>query len=224
MDINSMSPATGRILAEDGKAVNIVDLLNASGSVAPVSDIVHDINQYSPRSGRVIGEDGKLYNIVDLLENGGGGGGEPYAFIPDRANRVAVLNTDGTWTVMADGFVQRSATITHPSTAFAIFRLYQNDVIAWAIEHSGLLSTGLYEFTSETIPVQKGDIIRTESSGNGIVSTLWFIPPRIVIVPEVAIDDFPTENSVNLVRSGGVFNVSFAIFYYKLNLNYFVSL
>jgi len=138
MDINSMSPASGRIIAEDGSTKNIVDLL---GGGSPVSNKVYDINQFSPRTGRIIGEDGKLYNLVDLLENGGGGGGENFAFIPDRANRVAVLNTDGTWTVSADGFVQRSATITHPSTAFAIFRLYQNDVIAWAIEHSGLLLT-----------------------------------------------------------------------------------
>ena len=202
MDINSMSPASGQIIAEDGSTKNIVNLL---GGGSPVSNKLYDINQFSPRTGRIIGEDGKLYNLVDLLENGSGGGGENFAFIPDRANRVVVLNTDGTWTATADGFVQRSATITHPNTAFAIFRLYQNDVIAWAIEHSGLLSTGLYEFTSETIPVQAGDSIRTESSGGGIASTLWYIPPRIVIVPEVAIDDFPTENSANIVRSGGVF-------------------
>ena len=340
MDINSMTPATGRIIAEDGSIKNVVDILGAG--VAPVSDTIHDIDQHSPRSGRVIGEDGKLYNLVDLLQNGGGGGGETtnhanlsnlsyaqsghtgfasqealdaeaqarhqeittaideeaadrlqedtrlnneltetnrvlsgkvtqtlsgislnkiingetavaksvlsptipligggswvndadgtlaiyagdlnpntaifrtkttsgggggaFAFIPDRANRAAVLNTDGTWTATADGFVQRSATITHPSTTFAIFRLYQNDVVAWANEHAGLLSTGLYEFTSETIPVQQGDVIRTESSGNGIVSTLWFIPPRAV--PGVEIDDIPTENSQNVVRSGGVF-------------------
>jgi len=75
MDINSMTPTTGRILDEDGKAVNVVDILNAKGSVAPVSDKVYDINAYSPKTGRVIGEDGKAYNLVDLLENGGGGGG-----------------------------------------------------------------------------------------------------------------------------------------------------
>ena len=103
---------------------------------------------------------------------------DSFAFIPDRENRVAVLNTDDTWTAEADGFVQRSATITHPSTTFAIFRLYQNGVIAWANEHAGLISTGLYEFTSETIPVKAGDVILTESSGSNITSTLYFIPPR----------------------------------------------
>ena len=39
----------------------------------------------------------------------------------------------------------------------------------------------------------------------GLSAFYGLFPPRIVIVPEVAIDDFPTENSVNLVRSGGVF-------------------
>ena len=74
MDINSMSPASGRIIAEDGSVVNAVDLLN-TGSVAPISNKIHNINSYSPRSGRIIGEDGKLYNLVDLLQAGGGGGG-----------------------------------------------------------------------------------------------------------------------------------------------------
>ena len=76
MDINAMSPATGRIIKEDGSVVNLVNLLN-TGSVTPVSNTVYDINQYSPRSGRILGEDGKAYNLVDLLANGGGtnGGG-----------------------------------------------------------------------------------------------------------------------------------------------------
>ena len=72
MDLSSMSPESGRLLAEDGGVVNIVDLLNANA--VPVSAAVHDINAYSPRSGRVIGEDGKLYNLVDLLEGIGSGG------------------------------------------------------------------------------------------------------------------------------------------------------
>jgi len=71
MDINSMSPASGRILDENGNVVNIVDLLNSGAT--PVSDDVYDIDAYSPRSGRIIGEDGKLYNIVDLLSGSGGG-------------------------------------------------------------------------------------------------------------------------------------------------------
>jgi len=66
-----MTPASWRILAEDGSSVNIVDLLGG-GMVSPVSEKVYDIYNYSPRSGRVIGEDGRLYNLVDLLANGGG--------------------------------------------------------------------------------------------------------------------------------------------------------
>ena len=75
MDIKTMRPASGRILAEDGSAVNVVDLLN-DGSVTPVSGDLYDINDYSPRSGRVIGEDGRLYNLVDLLASGGGAPGK----------------------------------------------------------------------------------------------------------------------------------------------------
>jgi len=72
MDINQMTPATGRTLAEDGSVVNLVDILNTTG-IAPVDDTIYDIEQYSPRSGRILGEDGKAYNFVDLLESGGGG-------------------------------------------------------------------------------------------------------------------------------------------------------
>jgi len=81
MDINSMSPMSGRLLDEDGGVVNIVDLLNANA--APVSGAVHDINSYAPRSGRVIGEDGLLYNLVDLLAGIGNGGG-PAPALPER--------------------------------------------------------------------------------------------------------------------------------------------
>ncbi len=71
MDINSMTPASGRILAEDGSEVNVVDLLS-NGSASPVSNAVYDINAFTPRTGRVIGEDGRIYNLVDLLGFGGG--------------------------------------------------------------------------------------------------------------------------------------------------------
>jgi len=83
-----MTPASGRILAEDGSTVNIVDLL---GGAAPVADEVYDIEAYSPRSGRVIGEDGKLYNLVDLLLSfdGGGNGGED-----GTTNHAALSNLD----------------------------------------------------------------------------------------------------------------------------------
>jgi len=87
-----MAPASGRILAEDGSTVNIVDLL---GAAAPVSDTVHDIEAYSPRSGRVIGEDGKLYNIVDLLAGvgGNGGGGTPGRVIRESVDIKATAET-----------------------------------------------------------------------------------------------------------------------------------
>jgi hypothetical protein len=100
-DMSNMTPASGRIIAEDGSVKNVVDILGA-GAVAPVSTEVHDIEQYSPRSGRVIGEDGLLYNLVDLLEAGGGGG------------------SDAVWrpTVESDGTIswQRSTSTTPPTT------------------------------------------------------------------------------------------------------------
>jgi|GEM_PF-6332420 len=67
-DINNYEPTTGRIIAEDGKTANVVDLL---GGGTAVGTQTYNINQYAPRTGRVIGEDGKLYNIVELLGNVG---------------------------------------------------------------------------------------------------------------------------------------------------------
>ena len=77
MDINSMTPNSGRILAEDGTVVNVIDLFSAYG-IAPISNEVHDIESYSPRSLRVLGEDGRVYDGLELLRAiaaGGGGGG-----------------------------------------------------------------------------------------------------------------------------------------------------
>lgn len=71
MEINSYSPASGRIIGENGSTSNIVDLL---GGGTPVSEHTYNIDSYSPASGRVIGEDGKPYNLVDLLKNAGSGG------------------------------------------------------------------------------------------------------------------------------------------------------
>ena len=70
-DINNMEIHSGRLIGENGKASNIVDLL---GGGTPVSDNVYNIDTFAPASGRVIGEDGKPYNLVDLLKNGGSGG------------------------------------------------------------------------------------------------------------------------------------------------------
>jgi hypothetical protein len=76
MEINSIIPASGRMIDEDGSIINIVDILSHDGNVPPVSDRVFDIEAYAPRTGRVLGEDGKMYNLVDILRevaaNGGG--------------------------------------------------------------------------------------------------------------------------------------------------------
>ena len=98
-------------------------------------------------------------------------------FIPDYASRSSVLTGDGTWTVTDTGFVQRFATVTHPNTVYAWFKLTVNGVIAWEVEYSGLLSTGLYEYSSPPLPVKAGDVITTSTGGGGITTMLYFIPP-----------------------------------------------
>ena len=50
MDINSLAPINGRILAEDGSVVNLVDLLNPDAE-ASASGGEYDINTYTPRFG-----------------------------------------------------------------------------------------------------------------------------------------------------------------------------
>lgn len=70
MDNKSYVPASGRIIGEDGKVYNVVDLL---GGGTPVSDKTYNIDTFAPANGRVIGEDGKVYNLVNLLRNAGGG-------------------------------------------------------------------------------------------------------------------------------------------------------
>jgi len=99
------------------------------------------------------------------------------ASVPDFLNRAVKLSADGTWTVDADGYIQRLANVTHPSTPYAGFSLTVNGVTAWATEYAGLLSTGLYTYTSPPIGVKKGDVIGTTSNGNGIASTLFWMPP-----------------------------------------------
>ena len=78
---NRHYPENGRLIGEDNKIYNKVDLYKAAGSTAqPVSDAKTNITQFPPKSGRLIGEDGKLYNEVDLLSGikGGGGGTSNY--------------------------------------------------------------------------------------------------------------------------------------------------
>jgi hypothetical protein len=92
MDKNSMSPVSGRILAENGSVVNIVDLL---GGATPISGEVYDIDTFSPRSGRVIGEDGLLYSLAELLKNLSGGS--------SLAAQPHLWPTDGSEVDLGDG-------------------------------------------------------------------------------------------------------------------------
>ena len=97
---------------------------------------------------------------------------------PDGTKREVVLSQNGTWVADRTGYIQRQANITHPSTAYAIFRISINGVLSWSTEYSGLLSTGLYELTSPTLVVVKGDTVEIESTGNGISNSLYYIPTR----------------------------------------------
>lgn len=68
IEIDKLSPRSGRIVGEDGKVYNEVDILKTKDSEAqPVNEKTYDISQFSPRSGRIVGEDGRTYNEVDLL-------------------------------------------------------------------------------------------------------------------------------------------------------------
>jgi len=98
MNINEIIPASGRMLAEDGSVINIVDILNAGGGVSPVSSTVYDINVYAPRTGRVVGEDGKAYNLVDLLSaiSGGGDGNSNLAWLPNVSESGTISWTRST--------------------------------------------------------------------------------------------------------------------------------
>lgn len=65
-DIDSMAPHSGRILTEDGRTINIADIIGGT----PTGEH-EDIEKYSPHSGRFIKEDG---SVVNIAENIGGGG------------------------------------------------------------------------------------------------------------------------------------------------------
>jgi hypothetical protein len=65
------------MINEKGSIVNIVDVLNSTAGVSPVSEQVFNIEAFAPQTGRVLGEDGKTYNLVDIflaIAAGGGGG------------------------------------------------------------------------------------------------------------------------------------------------------
>ena len=135
-----------------------------------------------------------------------GADGQPGVFVADFAYRQAVLSSDGTWTATGNGFVQRVAVVTHPSTAYATFAITVNGVVAWTTQYAGLQSSGIYDFTSPPLPIRAGDIIATTSNGSGIASTLYFVPPRNVVTPQYEVDAAPTANSRNLVESGGTYS------------------
>jgi|GEM_PF-2051787 len=78
MDINSMTPASGRTVEENGAVTNIADMLAEALGVPPIANITANIEAYAPRTGRIISESGQVYNMVDFLRAilaGGGGGG-----------------------------------------------------------------------------------------------------------------------------------------------------
>lgn len=72
MDIQFLTPRSGRMIKEDGTIINIADIL--AGDADSVGKA--PINSYSAASGRMIREDGTIINIADLIAEGliGGGG------------------------------------------------------------------------------------------------------------------------------------------------------
>lgn len=69
LNINNQHPRSGRIIGEDGKTYNYVDLLRDLGATAtPVNTKEININTLSAETGRIIAEDNKIYNEVDLLK------------------------------------------------------------------------------------------------------------------------------------------------------------
>ena len=62
-------PESGRLIGEDNKIYNKVDLFKASGiTVQPVGNSNENVTQFPARSGRIIGEDNKYYNEVELFK------------------------------------------------------------------------------------------------------------------------------------------------------------
>jgi len=77
------TPGSGRVIdSGTNKVVNIVDILNVNGAVAPIGKSDISINQYAEGGDLIIGEDGNIYSYVALLKNaassgGNGGPGSP---------------------------------------------------------------------------------------------------------------------------------------------------
>ena len=58
-----MTPATGRMLKEDGSTVNVANLFGGTDTGEKV-----DIDMMSPMTGRRVREDGSVVNIADIIE------------------------------------------------------------------------------------------------------------------------------------------------------------
>ena len=65
-----------------------------------------------------------FYEQSNTMTQGGVGGA------PDFANSMQVLSADGTFTATQNGYIQKHATITHPNTAFAWFKIEINTFTA----------------------------------------------------------------------------------------------
>jgi len=201
MDINSMSPTSGRLLAEDGSVVNIVDLLN-TGTVASISDKVYDIDNYSPRSGRVIGEDGRLYNLVDLLA-GGGGGSEP---LPSGLLKTKTLDIQPKNITKQTHFEQLHTQEIHE--AFHTHRFIygaghldaQHNSVGLIFAHRGFWYTG----REYAIPTDINSITRVELWGG------WPSPRHTVTLTDAVL--VTTNDGLNTSKLIGTFEADGAIF------------
>ena len=61
---------SGRIVGENGKIYNKVDLYQNMGSTAqPIESVAANITQFVPRKGRLVSESGEVYNEAELLKS-----------------------------------------------------------------------------------------------------------------------------------------------------------
>lgn len=153
MDIQFLTPRSGRMIKEDGTIINIADAL--AGDAASVGKA--PINSYSAASGRMIREDGSVINIADEIANGniGGVGGGGTSNYNDLANKPTIngVEVSGNKT-SADYKISAEVTRVDHGTSDTTFQLPPNQLHTWGEVPSLTLTLG-----AET---------------SGVVNSYWF--------------------------------------------------
>ena len=141
MDIQFLTPRSGRMIKEDGTIINIADAL--AGDAASVGKA--PINSYSAASGRMIREDGTVINIADEIANGniGGEGGGGTSNYNDLANKPTIngVEVSGNKT-SADYKISAEVTRVDHGTSDTTFELPANQYHTWGEVASLTLTLG----------------------------------------------------------------------------------